>query len=233
MEWLSQQEYETAFESETAAFVAAAARHDPAAMVPTCPDWTYRQLIGHVGTGHRYACGLISRGADSPQPYERIEPPAQWQQWLTDGAAELIAAVRAYGFAEPVWNWQPADPRAGVWLRRMLHDEIIHRFDADPAGELAPELAADGIQDLLVVISTLAGTSMALTGTGETLRLRTPEGTWLATVHPEGVSWQEGDGPAGETLTGSSLEVLLVLNRRRPPAEPGPLLTGWLASTRF
>jgi uncharacterized protein (TIGR03083 family) len=235
MSWLSQERYEAAFESETAAFVAAAERQDLGAVVPTCPEWTYRDLIGHVGTGHRYAAGLIAQGAASAVPFVKIEAPEVWQPWVTSGARELIDTIRGYGFDKPVWTWQTTDPVAGFWLRRMLHDLVIHRFDADPAGELDPGLAADGISDMLATVATMAGGSWMkdVTGRSGSLQLRTPEGAWHVTVHPGGVDWREGEGPADETVTGSSLELLLVLNRRRPSADPGPLLTHWLTTTRF
>jgi uncharacterized protein (TIGR03083 family) len=235
MRWLSQQRYEAAFEAETARFIAAAERQDPAATVPTCPQWTYRDLIAHVGTGHRFAIEAIARGTDDPPPYAVIEAPEQWPQWLTDGAERLIAAIRERGFDEPVWTWQQAYPGAGFWLRRMLHDDIIHRFDADPDGDLAPDLAADGIGDILDVATTLAATPLmkALTSRSGTLQLRTPEGAWHVTVDATGAAWRDGEAPADETVTGSSTELLLVLNRRRSPVDPGPFFAHWLAATKF
>jgi uncharacterized protein (TIGR03083 family) len=235
MGWLSQQRYETEFAAETERFVAAVARPDLTATVPTCPEWTFHDLISHVGTGHRLASAVIARAPAGPPAYAVIEAPERWPQWLTDGAAELIAAVRERGFDEPVWTWQPAHPGAGFWLRRMLHDEIIHRVDADPAARVAPDLAADGISDILDVVATLAGTPAmgGLTRMAGTLQLRTPEDAWHVTTGPSGVTWRHGDAPADETVTATSAELLLVLNRRRPPVDPGPLFAHWLETTTF
>jgi uncharacterized protein (TIGR03083 family) len=235
MRWLSQQRYETAFEAETVRFIAAAERQDLTATVPACPQWTYRDLISHVGSGHRMAVEAIARGIGNPPAYAVIEAPEQWPQWLADGAGHLIVAVRERGFDEPVWTWQPAYPGAGFWLRRLLHDEIIHRFDADPTGDLAPDLAADGIGDILDVATTLAGTPLmkGLNGMPGTLQLRTPEGAWHATVDASGATWRDGEAPADETVTASSTELLLVLNRRRPPVDPGPFFAHWLEATKF
>lgn len=43
-------------------FAEAAAGPDPSTRVPTCPEWTLRDLAGHVGQAHRWAAHLIRRG---------------------------------------------------------------------------------------------------------------------------------------------------------------------------
>jgi hypothetical protein len=117
----------------------------------------------------------------------------------------------------------------------MLHDELIHRLNADPAGTVAPDLAADGVSDLLATVATLAGPVMDLRGTGETLQFRATDtgGAWQATLTPAGVEWQSGSFPADETVEAPVRELLLLLNRRIAPVEPGPLLARWHAATRF
>jgi uncharacterized protein (TIGR03083 family) len=235
MGWLSQERYETEFRAETLRFADAAQRHDPAATVPGCPEWTFRDLVAHVGSGHRYAAGIITGGTDRPVPVPKLDPPQQWREWLVEGAEALLLAARERGFGEPVWTWQPADRTAGFWVRRMLHDELIHRLDADPAGPVAPDLAADGVSDLLATVATLAGPVMDLRGTGETLQFRATDtgGAWQATLTPAGVEWQSGSFPADETVEAPVRELLLLLNRRIAAVEPGPLLARWHAATRF
>jgi len=240
MSWLSQQRYEAEFKAETAAFAEAVARQDLGATVPTCPEWTFHDMIVHVGSGHRWATELIASGAQTPAPINRVEPPADWAQWLVLGARLLTEAVRWRGFDQRVWTWQPTAPTAGFWLRRMLHDEIVHRLDADPAGDLVADLAADGVADLLATIATLSRLTghplgMRLRGDGETLQFRATDGAgaWHATLTPAGVDWQAGEAPADETIEAPARELLLLLNRRVPPADPGPLFTRWLAATRF
>lgn len=106
------------------------AGRDPATPVPTCPGWTIRDLVGHVGAGHRWVAGLVeARQRELPPRTEVPAPddPAAWPEWLTAGARRLVDAVRATGPELPVWTWQ-ADRTAGFWLRRMLHDELVHRY---------------------------------------------------------------------------------------------------------
>jgi hypothetical protein len=57
-----------------------------------------------------------------------------------------------------VWTWAD-DQTAGFWLRRITHDTLVHRLDAELAVgrevTLAPDLAADSVSDLLEMFSTL------------------------------------------------------------------------------
>ncbi|MEU8662721.1 maleylpyruvate isomerase family mycothiol-dependent enzyme [Actinoplanes philippinensis] len=249
MDWLEPRRYAAELEVETDRLAGAVGRLSPAAVVPTCPDWTVRDLVAHVGTGHRYATGVIERAATAPVPFEALrapEDPGDWPGWLAAGARGLVEAVGKHGFDSPVWTFIPAHRIAGFWLRRMVHDEIIHRFDADPAGDLAADLAADGIADLLTVFATVTGPAAAdprrrqLTGAGETLLLRATDtgGRWLVTLHGGGMRWEEAEAEADVVYQGPVLDLLLVVNRRRPPAADRvhgdrQLLDRWLDLIRF
>ncbi|GAA1653663.1 maleylpyruvate isomerase family mycothiol-dependent enzyme [Actinoplanes couchii] len=236
MDWLTPDRYLSAMESEAARFAAAVSGRDPGEAVPTCPDWTVRDLVTHVGTGHRLSAAVVSARAGAPGPYELIdapEDPREWTAWLVSGAAGLIGAVREQGFATRVWTWIPEHPTVGFWLRRMLHDLIVHRFDADPGGDLDEDLALDGVADILLCY---AQPRFAVHGTGETLQFTTGAHGWHVTLTPDGVSWRPGTGPADVEVQASPRDLLLILNRRRPPAVvhgDAALLAKWLAATRF
>ena len=231
MGWLSPERYASELEAETDRLAAAATRQSPAAPVPTCPDWTVRDLVTHVGSGHRYATRVIDEGRTELMPWSRSEPPAEpaeWAGWLLAGARGLTGAVHKSGFDGTVWTWQPAHRTAGFWLRRMLHDEIVHRFDVEPGGDLAPDLAADGIADILLVFETIVGPGgprsreRPLSGTGETLQLTATDTAdrWQITLVPTGLTGRAGESAADVTLTAPVTDLLLILNRRRSPA-PG------------
>ena len=66
---------------------------DPAAAVPTCPEWTVRDLVRHLGGVHRWATGHVAGG--------RTE-------------------VWAVGLDEVVGAW-PDDAALAGWLRRRVH----------------------------------------------------------------------------------------------------------------
>lgn len=264
MVWLPHDRYEAEFEAETRRLVSALSELDPETPLPTCPEWTARDLVTHVGTGHRWATEIVEGEPSSPPPYAVApapQEPGAWAEWLTAGARRLAGAIHDAGAERPAWTWRPDDQTAGFWLRKMVHDELIHRFDAEIAlgrlGEVAPDLAADGISDLIASIATLSRPDSAdpifagLLGAGETLRLRTtdPEtGDWLVERSPTGVRWRhaangptaDGHSPADVKIQAPVRELLLLLNRRVDPAQPGVEITGdralfthWLEHSQF
>src|SRR5262245_16065450 len=154
MGWLAHGRYETEFAAETSRLAGTASGLDPGRPVPTCPEWTVRDLVTHVGRGHRWATAIVEERMTSPPRFSTADAPddpAAWPEWLTSGARRLADAIRAAGPDQPVWTWQ-RNRTAGFWLRRMLHDELIHRFDAelvaDGLGDVAADLAADGVSDM-------------------------------------------------------------------------------------
>jgi uncharacterized protein (TIGR03083 family) len=219
-----------------------------------------RDLVAHVGTGHRWAAGIVEQRLQSPVRSVKADPPAEpteWADWLADGARRLADAVHACGPREPVWTWQ-ADKTAGFWLRRMLHDELVHRYDAEIAarrlGDVAPDLAADGVSDLLDCFVALSAPGSrdpifgGLAGSGQTMRLAATDsglgaaGEWFIDRTPDGVRWRSGSPPdsADVTVRAPARELLLVLNRRLEPDQAGVEVDGdremflhWLANSRF
>src|SRR5262250_2832589 len=124
--------------------------------VPTCPEWTMRQLVTHVGRAHRWATAIVATRAAEPIPFREVpdgrlpDDPAAQPGWLRDGAARLAETVRAGG--GPVWTHLGPGP-ASYWARRMAHETAVHRADAQIAAGtrpvIDPEIAADGIAEWL------------------------------------------------------------------------------------
>jgi uncharacterized protein (TIGR03083 family) len=249
---------EAEFEVETARLGAAVSAIDPEMPLPTCPQWTVRDLVTHVGTGHRWATAIVQDHGSTPPPYVIVNAPhgsGRWAQWLTGGARRLAEAVRASGPDRPVWTWR-TETTAEFWLRKMLHDEIVHRFDVELAanrlGDVSADLAADGVSDLLASIAMLSPPDSPdpifsdLIGTGQTLQLEATNpglaagGEWFVERTPSGVNWRHGQIPADTTVRGPARELLLVLNRRLSPSRAGVeiagdagLFTYWLEHSRF
>ncbi|WP_207394016.1 maleylpyruvate isomerase family mycothiol-dependent enzyme [Actinomadura formosensis] len=237
---------------QTRGFAEAAAGPDPSTRVPTCPEWTLRDLAGHVGQAHRWAAHLIRTGGTEvvdELPRTIPDSPAGWPGWLRDGAADLIAAYEANpdGTVEhAIIGTQPTV----MWLRRMLHETAVHRADAAFTAGVpftpAPDLAADAITEFLGLLTRASATAYKpelaeLRGTGQTLCLRPAEPTlpgWLITRTPAGPSWRDEAGDADVTVTGPVRDLLLVFARRLTPDEADVKTTGdaslvrhWLAHT--
>jgi uncharacterized protein (TIGR03083 family) len=253
--------YHVELVTETERIAAVVRDSEPERPVPWCPEWTIADLAGHVGQAHRWAAVLVERRATRPVPKADVAGPvpddvAEQAVWLVDSARCLSDAVRAAGPEAPVWTFVPGERTAGFWLRRMLHDTLVHRLDAEfavgRAGPVAADLAADGVSDLLAVQATLSHVDSGvdvftgLRGNGESLHFHATDdglgeaGEWLVHRNPDGVAWVLGHGKADVAVRGRSVDLLLLLNRR---AEPGAcpveifgdekLLDDWLANSQF
>jgi uncharacterized protein (TIGR03083 family) len=237
--------------THTSALASAAAGLAPDAPVPTCPKWQVRDLVGHIGQAHRWAAGIVRTGAPgaTPDPLA-AEPgtPDNWASWLAAGVAELVNAVDETGADRPVWTYLGELP-ARFWLRRMLHDTVVHSADAAIAAgvefTVAPEVGADTITEALEImcdpaVARLKPELANLRGTGQTIQLRPTdvEPGWLITRTPEGPTWTRTTADADLVVTAPIRDLLPVFFRRRSPdtvARTGDaaLLDHWLANTSF
>ncbi|ALG15670.1 hypothetical protein AOZ06_50640 [Kibdelosporangium phytohabitans] len=144
------------------ALKAAAVAAGPSAPVPTCPEWTVNDLVRHIATVHNMACEALKlTPADSRPPAPDL--PENWDDLLTwwDGKrTEMVAALGSAGSGVQAWGFVPGTGTFGWWARRQAHETAIHRLDAEHAHSeniptllFDPELAADGIDEALVMLS--------------------------------------------------------------------------------
>jgi uncharacterized protein (TIGR03083 family) len=244
--------YYTEIEASTETMAGLVHGADLTRTVPTCPEWTLRQLATHVGRAHRWAAE-IARSGEFVQfrqvPDGRIpDDPALHAPWLRAGAAQIIAAVREAG-ADPVWTFDGPQP-ASFWARRMAHETAVHRADAQITAGRDPEfdadLAADAIDEWLGFMSgvTDAGARADALPDGAVLHVHVTDegvdGEWLVRREGDVVTVQPGHGKGDVVLRGPAGRVLLVLMRRVPPDDPqvevlgdAAVLTRWLAGTPF
>jgi uncharacterized protein (TIGR03083 family) len=224
--------------------------------VPTCPGWTFRQLTTHLGRGHRWAAQIVATRATTPIPMREVadgklpQDPAQHASWLNVGAGQVIEAVTAGG-SDLVWTLAGLGP-ASFWARRRAHEAAVHLADAQLAVglavDLAPEFAADGVEEWLahIAVGPAAAPASDLRGDGQSLHFHATDpglsgtGEWLVTRTPSGVTVTHGHGKADVAVRGPATSLLLVLTRRLPPSHPGieilgeqELLTHWLQHTPF
>lgn len=223
--------------------VFAAHVRDFTAIVPTCPEWTVRDLVAHVGQEHRWAAGIVRSGLPADVPDPRAQPvPGDWAAWLRDGAVRLVEAVG--DGVTPVWTYFGDSP-SRFWLRRMLHDTAVHHADLAGRDAVIPaDLAADALDGLLELLTAPGAPALKpalaeLRGDGQTVLLRPHEvAPWSLTRGPAGPTWRRGDGDADVTVTASARDLLLVATRRLSPDAAGvavsgdrPLLDHWLTRT--
>ncbi|MFJ1673839.1 maleylpyruvate isomerase family mycothiol-dependent enzyme [Streptomyces sp. NPDC088251] len=230
---------------------------DLGATVPTCPDWTLRDLAVHVGGAHRWVSEIVRTRATEMVPLQQVaesrpegDDPAVLDAWLADGAAETAGLLRAAGPDEKVWSWG-WERSTGFWSRRMAHETIVHQADAAlTAGagyEVAPELAADTIEEWLEIIAFVRSTgdkrAAGLTGAGRSIHLHAtdvPDAEWLIEFGADGFGWRHAHEKATVSLRGPLTDVMLVFNRRLAADSDrvevlgdAELLDFWLERTTF
>ncbi|MDH6198472.1 uncharacterized protein (TIGR03083 family) [Mycobacterium frederiksbergense] len=249
-------DFRAALLDQTRAFGELVASSDPAAPVPTCPDWTLKQLFRHVGRGNRWAAQIISERRVSPlDPHEVHEgrPPDDPDaaiDWFNTGAELILKAVDQVGTDARVWTMLGPKP-AGWWIRRRLHEMVVHRADAALAVgadfDLPVDLAADGVSEWLELACAFAtkrhgeplalGASMHLHATDDGLG---PTGEWTVAHEEDGLEWSHSHGKGSVALRGPARNLLLALTRRRTAADLGLEVFGdteiwdtWLDRTPF
>ena len=136
------------------------------APVPTCPGWSMRDLVTHVGLAHRWALANLAGKGPSEWPTEdsvtaEAAAAPDLLDWFDEGlvtALQTLAAspedLQAFFFLKD------APPPRHAWARRQCHEMTIHGVDAMAArlGRLptpaetwiGAELAADGVDELLM-----------------------------------------------------------------------------------
>ncbi|MFC9329820.1 maleylpyruvate isomerase family mycothiol-dependent enzyme [Kitasatospora sp. NPDC057015] len=210
----------------------AAAATDPAAPVPTCPDWLLRDLVVHTGRVHRWAGAYVTRGHTAPLDDDATaalwgpEPSdADLVDWFRAGHADLLAALRNAPADLDCWTFLPAPSPLAFWARRQAHETAVHRHDAEAAAglagpRLATEPALDGIDELLRGMLARPRTRLR-SERPRTVAVRATDGpgTWLATIGPDPLTVELRDAPADLVLTGPARDLYLLLwNRLRPDA---------------
>ena len=224
---------------------------DPATPVPTCGEWTLKQLFRHVGRGNRWCTQIITdrrTEALAPREVRNGKPPEDLDaaiDWLNEGAQGLVDAVEQAGSNIKVWTFGgPHIP--GWWIRRRVHEQTVHRADAVLAlgreFDLPPDLAADGVSEWLALSVAqykpiARGQSLHLHATDDGLG---PTGEWSVVHDEEGLSWTYAHGKSDVAVRGRAVDLLLAITRRRTAAEAGVEVLGdaevwdaWLAGTPF
>lgn len=221
--------------------------------VPTCPGWTLRQLATHVGRGDRWAATMVAERAETvvdPRTVADGRPPDDQDgtaAWLAAGVQQLVGAVVDVGADTPIWTFTGPQP-AAWWLRRRLHETVVHRADAALAlgapFELPPAVAADGVSEMLTLIAARPPGDEPLLGGDDTMHLHATDdhlgaaGEWMVRPVGNAAEWEPGHAKGTVAVRGAAADLLLVLTRRLPAGRvevlgDAAVLDTWLARTGF
>ena len=244
---MNHDDYIATLKSDAAAFVDAARAVDFDAQVPSCPEWTARDLVRHMGGHHRWVRGNLDRTPeDGMQPVGDYEPAPEGAgvaDWVAAGAAALADRLGEVGSEQRCWTWVPEQSTTGFWARRTTNETAVHRWDLqNTAGIPTPidaALAVDGIDEHLSIVR-LGYLGGAPTGAGETVHLHATDapGEWLVRLEADGMHVTSEHAKGAVAVRGPASDLLLVVHHRAPASTvdvfgDDQLLARWLEKTRF
>jgi uncharacterized protein (TIGR03083 family) len=220
-----------------------------ATRVPSCPDWTAGDLLWHLTEVQGFWGTIVDQGLQTDEEVGAVAAPRRPVDrdaaiaLFEEVSARLGAALEAADNDTPVWTWTP-DHTVGWIRRRQAQEALMHRVDAELtaglASEIDPELAEDGVDELLTQFGAQPPAWGAFDPTGMLVEVRCespldPAGAGAATrparvarvvrlgrfrgVDPSGQMHDEPDyqpvgpphGPADALIEGSPDELLLWL----------------------
>ena len=214
-------DYTAVIRDESETFVAAVEAAGFDVLVPTCPGWTVRDLVTHLGTTQRWAAANVERRPDRSRIREVGAPPEAREDaiaWMRDGTATLVAAIEAAPRDDPVWSWAGDGATVGFWARRMALETAVHRYDAqvsagwdaDVTTSMPTSLAVDGVDEFLTVFA-VSRPGGAPAGEGETVHLHATdaEGEWLVRLAPNGPEVERAHAKGDVAARGPASALLL------------------------
>jgi uncharacterized protein (TIGR03083 family) len=206
-------------------FIEAARQAGVDAPVPTCPEWTVADLARHQGRVFRWMSTLVETKAQEyidRTPFEEQAEREDPLTWVEAGADHALAVLGAADPDTPVWNWLDGAPApARFWYRRMAHETVIHRVDAESAAaalsKVEPaELASDGIDEFLDFLPRRARRDkpFPLSGSYHFHTTDVP-GEWVVVFDGDGVTIRREHAKADVAVRGPASDLELFLYNRR------------------
>ena len=218
--------YTAAIRTDADLLATAAGAAGWATTVPTCPAWTVRKLVRHLGGVHRWATGFVVEGRVEPDARTQEELVGGWPDdgdlgpWLLDGAERLATALDTAPPDLRCWTFLRAPSPLLHWARRQAHETAIHRVDAEVANGATgtpfdPAFAADGIDELLALFITRGRRFNSDPARRLRVTATDADGDWDVVVGPAGVvTLPGGSAPADATVTGEASDLYQTLWNR-------------------
>ncbi|HEY2297019.1 MAG TPA: maleylpyruvate isomerase family mycothiol-dependent enzyme [Jatrophihabitans sp.] len=197
---------------------------DPAATVPTCPEWTAADLLWHLGEVQLFWGAIVEQRLSDPDQAENVQPdrPSDYDALLAFFLASssfLTDALAGTSDDTAVWTWFPSDQTAGFVRRRQAHEALIHRLDAEvTAGtvtDIDPDLATDGVKEVLDWMYSFVPEWATLSDARQVGRVATidTDASWLVRVG----AWSGTSPNSGKSY--SNERVLTVVESGEPSFE--------------
>jgi uncharacterized protein (TIGR03083 family) len=215
-------------EDRSAALRAATRDADLDTRVPSCPDWTVRDLVAHLGEVQLFWAAVVAAGpAAAPPDADEAHgslPGADLIAWSADATDKLVRALTGAGPDRSCWTWWTgtgAPSTSEAVARHQVQEAGVHAFDAqEAAGHAEPlpaDVAADGVGEFLTV-------GMATMGAwphepGRVALAATDGSMWLVDLSEAGARAEPaapgtGQAQPGAWVRGTASDLVLALYGR-------------------
>ncbi|MFE4023929.1 maleylpyruvate isomerase family mycothiol-dependent enzyme [Streptomyces sp. NPDC059101] len=192
--------------------------------VPSCPDWSLRDLVEHLTQVHRFWAAAVLAGPSEKPPTVAPTDDTLSADLLAGSAAatrELIAALRAAGPAAGCWTWwgdSDVPMTSGAVARHQVREAAVHAFDAQLAtGTPLPIPAVVALDGIAEFIGVGHGTAGPWPHEPVRIGLHAAEGeSWLVDLTASGSHVIDGQHETAADLHGSVSNLLLTLHGRLP-----------------
>ena len=173
--------------------------------VPSCPDWTLRDLAWHLGRVQRFWASVVRAGADvTPEFVTRVPGPGDASElgaWIRAATSELLDALSRAKPETPAWTWWRDDRTVRAIGRHQVQEAAVHRWDAQSVWgtpePIAEMIASDGLDEFVGIARQLRDPAAIL---------------FIAT--DSGVSVAVAAEPPTVTVSASASDLVLLLHRR-------------------
>jgi len=212
-------DYAEVIARESARAADALAAAPPGRRVPSCPDWDSMDLAYHLGEVQDFWGNLVARAPAGPDALDETvrRPDGELVPFLRTRTVALLDALAAHHPQDACWSWSASGGTVGWVYRRQAHEALVHRIDAEqtaglPVTEAAPDLAADGVDELLGVMLSGLPPWARFTPDGQRVRVRATDAgrEWVVAFGRfSGTSPKTGtayDDPCAELVGGAPWE---------------------------
>lgn len=200
------------------------------APVAACPNWTVADLVGHLGGVYSWVA-LVAGAAGERPALPRDQAPEDQdslEDWFREQRAAVIDALSSREPDAPAWIFTSGG-RGDIrwWRRRQAVETAVHLFDVEQAvgqpGDMEPELAADGVDELLSELLPGYLSRHPVAGLAGTLHLHATDtpGEWSVDFGAADLDVRRDHSKADTAVRGPATGLFLWLWNRRDPDRVG------------